>query len=434
MRKLANSRNEEIQFGRFLGNQRVSLQVLESVLYEQCSVSSADSPHLLLLEDSSQMAFSLQRQIEGLGKIDKGIVQGCYLHPVLTLDANDGACHGVSALEFRTRPWLDDGLTYQQRKNARNKEFFEDKEGYRWHSSIEKALQSLPTGPRKTVVADRESDIYAVLVGLVRDLGVDYVIRSRIDRTLTGGQKLSVLMEDQPAQDEMDMELPATDGRSARRARLHLRYAQVELRKTESLTKTALPICWGTWIVSVREAAQTVPKGEKPVSWTLLTSHPAETVEAAWQIVGFYKQRWNIEQIFRLLKSRCLRFESSQLSAYEKMQKLMVVALMGAVKVLQLVRAREGHTNQSLSAVFHEPEQEFIQKLNGTLEGKTQKQKNPHPPKSLAFGAWVIARLAGWSGYQSQRPAGPTDFFTGLQRFYEQWQGYMLFTQSCVYT
>ena len=110
MRKLANSRKEEIQFGRLLGNQRVSLQALESVLYEQCRVSSADSQHLLLLEDSSQRAFSLQRQIEGLGKIDKGIVQGCHLHPVLTLDADKGACHGVSALEFRVRPWLDDGL------------------------------------------------------------------------------------------------------------------------------------------------------------------------------------------------------------------------------------------------------------------------------------------------------------------------------------
>lgn len=380
------------------------------------------------------MAFSLRRQIEGLGKIDKGIVQGCYLHPVLTLDAHNGACHGVSALELRVRPWLDDGLTYQQRKNARNKEFFEDKESYRWRSSIEKALESLPTGPRKTVVADRESDIYAVLVGLGRDLGVDYVIRSRIDRTLTEGKKLSVILGSQPIQDEMDMELPATEGRSAHRARLQLRYAQVELRKTGSLTKNALPTCWKTWVVSVCEAAQTVPKGEQPVSWTLLTSHSLDTAEAAWKIVGFYKQRWNIEQIFRLLKSRCLRFESSQLSAYEKMQKLMVVALMGAVKVLQLVRSREGHTDQPLSAVFHESEQEFLQRLNATLEGRTEKQKNPYHAKSLAFGAWVIARLAGWSGYQSQRPAGPTDFFTGLQRFYEQWQGSLILSQSCVYT
>ena len=79
-------------------------------------------------------------------------------------------------------------------------------------------------------------------------------------------------------------------------------------------------------------------------------------MDEAWQIVEFYKQRWKIEQIFRLLKSRCLRFEPSQQSAYEKMQKLMVVALIGAVKVLQIVRANERNTGQLMSAVFHESE------------------------------------------------------------------------------
>ena len=434
MRKLANSHKEEIQFGRFLSNPRVNVQSFELVLYNQCGSSATDSQHLLLLEDSTQMAFSLQRQIEGLGKIDKGIVQGYYLHPVLTLDADNGACHGVSALEFRVRSQQGDGLTYLQRKSVRSREFYEDKEAYRWQSSIEKALASLPPSSRKTVVADRESDIYAVLVGLRQDLGVDYVIRSRIDRALTEGDKLLNFMRQQPVRAEIEMEMPATEGHSAHLARLQLRYAQVELNRTESRTKAPLPAHWKTWVVSVCEVAQTVPKGEQPVSWTLLTSHPVDSAEEAWRIVGFYKQRWNIEQIFRLLKSRCLRFESSQLSAYEKMRKLMVVALMGAVKVLQLVRAREGHTNQSLSAVFDESEREFLGKLNVALEGSSDKQKNPYPATSLAYGAWVIARLAGWSGYQSQRPAGPTDFFTGLQRFYEKWKGYRLFSQSCVYT
>ena len=33
------------------------------------------------------------------------------------------------------------------------------------------------------------------------------------------------------------------------------------------------------------------------------------------------------------------------------------------------------------------------------LEGKTQRQKNPHPTGSLAYAAWVCARLGGWTGY-----------------------------------
>ena len=179
LRRLSSSRKEEIQFGRFLSNTRVKFESLEAMLYAQCQQDASTSRHLFLLEDSSQMAFSLQRNIEGLGKVDKGIVQGFYLHPVLTLDSQTGACHVISALEFRVRSQEADGLTYPQRKAARNKEFFEDKEAYRWRSSIETALGNLPLSASKTVVADRESDIYAVLVGLKSDLGVDYVCNSQ---------------------------------------------------------------------------------------------------------------------------------------------------------------------------------------------------------------------------------------------------------------
>ena len=426
LRRLSSSRKEEIQFGRFLSNTRVKFESLEAMLYAQCQQDAGTSRHLLLLEDSSQMAFSLQRNIEGLGKIDKGILQGFYLHPVLTLDAHTAACHGISALEFRVRSQESDGLTYQQRKSARNKEFFEDKEAYRWRSSIETALGNLPLSASKTVVADRESDIYAVLVGLKSDLGVDYVIRSRINRPLIDGQKLYEKVLSWPVEHEFEVDLPPTDERSAHRARLQLRYGEVVMKKSEVRTKKQVPPTWSSGVVYVREVAETVVNHQKPVSWILMTSHPIPSSADALRIVDYYKQRWNVEQLFRVLKTKCLRFESSQLTQYEKLRKLMVVALMGAVKVLQLLRARDGTTQQSLAATFEPDEQTFLTKLNSALEGNTQKQKNPHPNHSLAFGAWIIARLAGWSGYQSQRPPGPTDFFTGLQRFYDQYQGYLI--------
>jgi hypothetical protein len=76
LRRLSLSRKEEIQFGRFLSNPRVEFDALEAMLYTQCHQDAFTSSHLLLLEAGSQMAFSLQRNIEGLVKIDKGIVQG----------------------------------------------------------------------------------------------------------------------------------------------------------------------------------------------------------------------------------------------------------------------------------------------------------------------------------------------------------------------
>jgi hypothetical protein len=37
--------------------------------------------------------------------------------------------------------------------------------------------------------------------------------------------------------------------------------------------------------------------------------------------------------------------------------------------------------------------------IGPTLEGKTERQKNLHPSRSLAWLMWIIARLGGWSCY-----------------------------------
>jgi len=52
---------------------------------------------------------------------------------------------------------------------------------------------------------------------------------------------------------------------------------------------------------------------------------------------------------------------------------------------------------------------DFAGALNSTLEGKTDKLKNPHQEASFA---WTIARLGGWSGYQRYRPADPKTIHT----------------------
>ena len=119
-------------------------------------------------------------------------------------------------------------------------------------------------------------------------------------------------------------------------------------------------------------------------------------------------------------------FYIHQLKDYEKLQKLTILALIAAVKVMQLIKARDGSTAQTLTSVFTQEQQECMLLMNKQLEGNTDKLKNPYSKDSLAYAAWVIARLAGWSGYKSQRPAGPIDFLIGLQRFNERFEGFRI--------
>ena len=255
---------------------------------------------------------------------------------------------------------------------------------------------------------------------------MEYVIRAKNNRPVKDGGKLFEAINDWDVAHTYEIDVPATDKRSAHSAKLQLKFGLVEIKKSEGKSVKKQPPFLKTWVLEAKELPDSVVGNEQPIDWVLLTSHPIESIEMALQIIQWYKQRWNIEQVFRTLKNKGFRFESSQLSNYEKLQKIMVLALVGAMKVLQLVRARDGDTQQTIQTTFNLEEEKFLLVLNKQVEGKTVKQQNPYSPNSLAFAAWTIARLSGWSGYKSQRPPGPIDFLTGMERFYERLEGYKL--------
>jgi hypothetical protein len=43
--------------------------------------------------------------------------------------------------------------------------------------------------------------------------------------------------------------------------------------------------------------------GEKPIHWRLSTTHEVKDIETAPQIVGWYRLRWSIEQLFWVMKA-----------------------------------------------------------------------------------------------------------------------------------
>ena len=81
------------------------------------------------------------------------------------------------------------------------------------------------------------------------------------------------------------------------------------------------------------------------------------------------------------------------------MIKFVTAAAVAAVTVLQLVKARDGTTGESLLDAFDPADRPILEAICTQLEGKTARQSNLHPRGSLAFAAWVIARLGGWTGY-----------------------------------
>jgi hypothetical protein len=178
-------------------------------------------------------------------------------------------------------------------------------------------------------------------------------------------------------------------------------------------------------LVDVREVA--APEGVEPLHWRLLTTHEVADAEKAWAIVGWYQARWTIEQLFRVTKSQGLQLEDSQLASADRLVKLTAAAIKAACIDIQLVQERDGTHQLPASTVFTEPEIKTLEALSPTLEGKTERQKNPHPARSLARASWVVARLGGWNCYY--KPPGPITFRRGMEQFHAIHRGRLLGSQ-----
>ena len=445
VRKLGQQRSGEVRFGRWLRNWRVSVRALVEGVCGGITARVAGR-HVLLLEDTSEINYQAHAgRVQGLGKVGNGKDVGLFLHPVLAIDAQDYTCLGLAHLHL----WL------RTRKKAPGDRTLpiEDKESGRWIEAARCGLQRTATACMATVIADREADIYEMFDRLpdtgnngttsnAGQAGTHLLIRACSNRSLdcpeeplpNAAQTLFEWLGSLPEQDRYEVDLPASqshsndkgkDHRSAHRAQLVVRFGRTQIRRPQWADRSAAGSI-ALWAIDVCEDASTVVGQEKPVHWRLLTTHEVASAGPARQCIAWYRQRWHIEQMFRTLKRQGLDVESSQLEEAGRLQKLVVLAASAAVHTLQLTLAREGHNTRPASDCFDEHEQALLKDVNPTLEGATVKQKNPHTPASLAWAAWIVARLGGWKGYASERKPGPITMLNGLQALAQIHRGWAL--------
>lgn len=430
LKHLASNRNEEIGFGRFLRNPRVEMSSILSEITQHVA-TNVSGKSILLIEDTSELCFGFNSGIEAVGRVGSGDPDGFYTHPVLVLDAHAKHCYGLAHCHvFNQNHALKDlGLDKKTRKRLSNQIPFEQKDSHRWVESIKQAHQVCRLAHSMTAIADREADIYQALHCFKNELMIDFLIRMRVNRpveTDIEGQKIEDILLNTPVDTSYKIKLPATDKRSKHEAELAVKWAEVNIRRPEHKHCKHLPMSIKVNVIEVTEKPETVVNNEEPIHWVLLTSHKIDTFEDAHRLIQWYTWRWFIEQLFRLLKSQGMNVLGSTLTTYEALSKLSLLALEAAVRVLQLLIARDSDTVQPIETAFSQQEIEALTVLSPTLEGNTEKLKNPYNPSELKFAIWVIARLAGWSGYQKQTPPGPITLHRGLLKFKQIVEGFKI--------
>jgi hypothetical protein len=403
--RLAKDRNQAIQFGRFLDNPAVTTHEM-LIAASAWTAQRAVGRHILAIEDTTELHFATHAASKrGFGKGGNGEDLGLFLHPVLAVDADHGGVIGLVDCVVLNRT---EGKVSDRRARPAD-----EKESRRWLHGAEMAAERLAEAALITVVADRESDVYDLFAR--RPPQVHLLCRSAQDRCLRGGGSLSAHCDGWIEQERAAISVPPRGSRPERDATVALRFGAVTLQRPLSQAKD-LPQSVALWAVDVREIDP--PHGQAPVHWRLLTTHEVTTAAQARQIVAWYRLRWIIEQVFRSLKAHGLRIEDSQIIEARCFSKLAVVALIAAVRSMQLVLARGGDTGQTIADAVNPADMAALHSLNASLQGRTDRLKNPHDGTTLAWLAWIVARLGGWSGYTSKgyKPPGPKTMHQGLLR------------------
>lgn len=384
---------------RFFQHQAVTAQRVLGGHQASTVERMAALPRVLCVADSTFLNYPGQRATTGLGPHSSDLEHGFVLHPLVAF-CPKGTCLGT----LNWQSWARDAALGQRK--TRHIRPIEQKESRCWGQelrTLDTWRQSLP-GTELVYIADRESDIYELLAQ-ERAAGVELLIRAVRNRKTTTGEKLWEQAARWPLHEGgcQTLAVSARPNRPARFAQVQLRWGEVELaapaRPDRILPAVRLRVIW------VSEPA--APDGTEALEWMLLTSLCIKDVCEAWQIVGYYRQRWQIERFFHVLKQGC-RVETLQLQTRARLEAAIAVYLIVTYRIMHLQGLAKSQP-QDCALLALSPQE---------CETLGQMTTPPIHPTALSLHEATrrLARLGGYTARPNDGPPGPKTLWLGWQR------------------
>jgi hypothetical protein len=416
LREIGETRSGEVGAHRLLASDDVDPDGL-LLPHVARTVEACRGRRIVAAQDTTEINFARSRQpIAGLGPTGNTGIRGFFMHPVVAVDADEEALLGVVGARIWTRA---EEPTPDHRGIP-----FAAKESRRWLDAAEIAATRLaPVASQVVVVADREGDIYPLFSR--RPESIDLVVRATHDRRLIDKGRLFAAAASWPVLGTAAVKVaPRGAGDKGRTATVAIKAGSVTIKRPKTTPSRDEVPALSLGLVEVREIVPTGKRGKaarQPLLWRLVTTLSVATLAQAQDVVRLYRLRWRIEEVFRVLKSDGLKIEESQLESVARLLNLAALGLVAAARIIQLVDARDGSPRPATD-VIEARDIPAAAAVSAALEGHTERQKNPHMPGSLAWLAWIAARLGGWNCYY--RPPGPKTMARGLDRLLERIEGF----------
>lgn len=373
---------------RFFSNDKVEWKDILGAHIQSSVARMAGQDVVLCIQDTTELDFNGQKAT-GLGPLSYESQRGMYVHPTYAVSTSREPLGVLDAWmwarEFKNKDGVRPGI----------------KESLRWIEGYERLAELAPKLPttRLVYLADREADIIALMV-CARDLDVpvDWLLRSKNNRTLPDGDKLWANVTKEEPLGEVGFTLPKGREHNAREV------VQAVWAKKVQLSDGKKGVVHATCIVA-KEINP--PAGEKAVEWRLLTNRGAATLAQAVELVDWYRARWEIEMLFHVFKNGC-KIEAMQLEHIERIERALVLYLIVAWRIARLMRLGRTCPDMDAALMFDRDEWQAAYILN--------RRKPPVNAPTLNEVVRLVARLGGFLARKGDGEPGVKTIWLGMQR------------------
>jgi len=388
---------------RLFVNPRVTMRELIGSHAQASAGRCRQHDVVLAVQDTTTLNYAAPNITEGLGPIGPRAngAQGLIVHDTMAL-STEGTPLGLIDVQAWARHPADHGL----RRLAGDDRDLDNKESGKWLDSHREAsrLQAQLPATRVVSVADREGDLYELLVAAQHPEAADGLVRAQHDRRIAGsGQPLSRHLQAQPPDAEVELNIPQRHNQPGRIARLAVRYQRVTIQPPQSKRHLG-PVA----LDAVQATEIDPPDGAKGLSWTLLTTVPTPTAAAACERLQWYATRWQIEVYHRTLKSGC-RIQERNLGDAERIETALAIDMVIAWRTFWLTKWGRERPETPASALLEPDEWK-------ALLVRTDITWDPGPEDEPTL-YQAMHLIAGLGGYQDRkREPGTQTLWRGLQR------------------
>lgn len=395
----------------FVENDRIRASVITQSLGRACFSRTDPEDYVFVPVDGSSIKLTDRLEIKGFGSIGsrKSKAQGFKVITALGLDAR-GTPLGIAHQVWWARQGKKRGQDHQKRK-------LEDKETARWCETIEdscRRAREVDPSLRLCFLLDREADGVHTLKCLDA-CGHDFIVRSNHNRRLEQGGRNPKYLHKQLLQQKTvgSYQLHVSPGfnRRERIARMQIRFGVFTLCMRDKATGKKYRIRVNA--VSATEL-YTTPRGEKALSWILLTNRNVETFEQARAVASAYCLRWRIEEFHRTLKSGACNVEDSQLQSANAVIKWATLMSSVAARIERIkILARTDPARPAIEE-FSKAEVTVISSAHDLYKKKTNPPATENP--TIAEAVRWLAELGGYTGKSSGGLPGSVTIARGLDR------------------